>query len=78
MDTEGPQDIDEDKIRAVYRKYQNEIKGLKIRVDNKDCYDPEYVLKVTRKLADELGCSMMVHAPRTSLPLAEVLSYLKK
>ena len=78
MDTEGPQDINEDRIREVYRKYQNEIKGLKIRIDDKFCFDPEYMLRVTRKLADELGCSMMVHAPRCRLPLSEVLSYLKK
>ncbi|MBQ6452342.1 MAG: hypothetical protein IJJ29_10510 [Solobacterium sp.] len=77
MDTEGPQDVDEEKIRKVYNKYRDEIKGLKIRIDNKFCFDPEYMLKCTRKLADELGCSIMVHAPRCKLPLAEVLSYLK-
>lgn len=77
-DTERPEDIDTDAIAAVCAKYPKEILGLKIRIDPNFCFDPKYVLKQARMLADNLGLSVAVHAPRCPLPLETVLSYLVK
>ena len=77
-DTEGPQDVDPDLIRKVYKKYEKELCGLKIRIDTKFCFDSAYMLENTRKLADELGVNILVHAPRCDKPIEYVLSYLKK
>ncbi len=77
-DTEGPQDVDEELIKKVYKKYESELCGLKIRIDTKFCFDSAYMLEKTRKLADELGVNMLVHAPRCDKPIEYVLSYLRK
>lgn len=77
-DTEMAEDVDLEAIRKLYREYPAEILGLKIRIDPNFCFAPQYMLNVTRQLADELALPMVVHAPRCPLPLETVLSYLKE
>lgn len=77
MDFSRPEDITPDKIRRTVREYSSEILGLKIRIDEKFCFDPVYVLNITRKMADELQLPMVVHAPRCNLGIEQVLSYLR-
>ncbi len=77
MDTSGPSDVDEDKVREVFKKYRDEFLGLKVRIDPNYCWDPMYMLSRTRALADELGTYILVHAPRLEENIEDVLSYLK-
>lgn len=77
-DIESAEDIDAEAIKSFCQQYPDEIIGLKIRIDEKFCFDSQYVLERTRELADKLKLPIVVHAPRCPLKLETVLSYLKK
>lgn len=78
MDFEGPQDIEPDLVKACAEKYRHELMGLKARIDDKFCFDPEYVMGEMRKLGDELGMTIAVHAPRSRIGIDKLLTYMKK
>lgn len=78
MDFEGPQDIEPERVKACAEKYREELMGLKARIDDKFCFDPEYVMGQMRKLGDELGMTIAVHAPRSRIGIDKLLTYLKK
>ena len=78
MDFEGPEDIKPELIKAVAEKYRSELMGLKARIDDKFCFDPDYVMKQLRKLGDELDMPIAVHAPRSRIGIDNLLPYLKK
>lgn len=78
MDFEGPEDIDPEKVKACARKYRDELMGLKARIDDKFCFDPEYVMTQLRSLGDELNMPIAVHAPRSRIGIEKLLGYLKK
>ena len=78
MDFEGPEDIKPEMVKAVAEKYRSELMGLKARIDDKFCFDPDYVMKQLRKLGDELDMPIAVHAPRSRIGIDNLLPYLKK
>ena len=78
MDFEGPEDIKPELIKAVAEKYRSGLMGLKARIDDKFCFDPDYVMKQLRKLGDELDMPIAVHAPRSRIGIDNLLPYLKK
>ncbi len=78
VDFEGPEDIDREKVLACAKKYRDELMGLKARIDDKFCFDPEYVMTQLRALGDELGMPIAVHAPRSRIGIDKLLTYLKK
>ena len=78
MDFEGPEDIKPEMVTAVAEKYRSELMGLKARIDDKFCFDPDYVMKQLRKLGDELDMPIAVHAPRSRIGIDNLLPYLKK
>lgn len=78
MDFEGPQDIDPARVKACAEKYRHELLGLKARIDDKFCFDPEYVMTQMRALGDELGMNIAVHAPRSRIGVEKLLTFLKK
>lgn len=77
-DFDGPEDIIPDRVVQVAKKYRHELLGLKARIDDKFCFDPEYVMNQLRALGDELDMPIAVHAPRSRMGIQQVLSYLKK
>ena len=77
-DFDGPEDIDREKVIEVANRYRHELLGLKARIDDKFCYDPEYVMGQLRSLADELNMPIAVHAPRSRIGIEKLLTYLKK
>ena len=77
-DFDGPGDIIPDRVVQVAKKYRHELLGLKARIDDKFCFDPEYVMNQLRALGDELDMPIAVHAPRSRMGIGQVLSYLKK
>ena len=78
MDFESPEDIQPEKVKAVAEKYRHELVGLKARIDDKFCFDPDYVMKQLRALGDELDMPIAVHAPRSRIGIDNLLPYLKK
>ena len=78
MDFTCPEDIDRDAVIAMANKYRYELMGLKVRIDDKFCYDPVYVMDQLRSLGDELGMRIAVHAPRSRIGIEKLLTYLKK
>lgn len=58
-------------------RYPDEIVGLKARIDPRVCSDGEVTLKSLRELGDRCKKPVVVHASRSGLPMAEILSYLK-
>lgn len=78
MDFEGPQDIVPEHVKQVARQYRHEFLGLKARIDDKFCFDPDYVMKQLRRLGDELDMPIAVHAPRSRIGVDNLLPYLKK
>lgn len=77
-DFESAADIEPEKVKAVISRFRGELAGLKARIDDKCCFDPEYVLEQLRFLGDELDLPVAVHALRSRLGIEKVLSYLKK
>ena len=77
MDFEGPQDIVPENVKRVAGQYRNELIGLKARIDDKFCFDPNYVMNELRILGDELDMPIAVHAPRSRIGIDTLLSYLK-
>lgn len=78
MDFESSEDIQPEKVKAVAEKYRHELVGLKARIDDKFCFDPDYVMKQLRALGDELDMPIAVHAPRSRIGIDNLLPYLKK
>lgn len=78
IDFEGPQDVEPEKVKQVALQYRDEFIGLKARIDDKFCFDPDYVMKQLRTLGDELDMPIAVHAPRSRIGIENLLSYLKK
>ncbi len=78
MDFEGPGDVAAEMVRKVAGKYHHELMGLKARIDDKFCFDPDYVMKQLRALGDELDLPIAVHAPRSRIGIDNLLPYLKK
>lgn len=78
MDFEGPGDIDADRVKEIAEKYRQELMGLKARIDDKFCFDPDYVMKQLRRLGDELDMPIAVHAPRSRIGIDNLLPYLKR
>lgn len=78
MDFEGPEDIEVEKVRRVTSQYRYELVGLKARIDDKFCFDPDYVMKQLRALGDELDMPIAVHAPRSRIGIDNLLPYLKE
>ena len=78
MDFEGPEDINGELVKKVANQYRGELMGLKARIDDKFCFDPDYVMKQLRLLGDELDLPIAVHAPRSRIGIDNLLPYLKK
>ena len=78
VDFEGPEDIDREKVIACAKKYRHELMGLKARIDDKFCFDPEYVMTQLRALGDELNIPIAVHAPRSRIGIDKLLTFMKK
>lgn len=70
--------IDEDACIQMCRTYENDILGLKVRIDPRVCCDELGALKRLRKLGDLTGKPIVVHASRSSLPMDQVLSYFRR
>lgn len=67
-----------DMILEVCSRYPKEIIGLKLRIDARVCQDASRAMAIARRLGDELGLPVAVHASRCTIPTEEVLSYLVK
>jgi dihydroorotase len=78
MDFEGPEDILPESVVDVTTRYRSSLLGLKARIDNKFCFDPVYVMSQLRTLGDRLDIPIAVHAPRSTIGIEKLLSYLKK
>ncbi|MBQ6452560.1 MAG: hypothetical protein IJJ29_11620 [Solobacterium sp.] len=77
-DFDSADDIDREAVIAMANKYRDELVGLKARIDDKFCFDPEYVMGELRSLADELDMKIAVHAPRSRIGIEKLLTYLKE
>lgn len=78
MDFKTADDIDPEKVRRTANQYRHELIGLKARIDDKFCFDPDYVMKQLRTLGNELEMPIAVHAPRSRIGIDHLLPYLKK
>ncbi|MBO5495999.1 MAG: hypothetical protein J5967_01225 [Oscillospiraceae bacterium] len=77
VDFEGPEDIIPELVLEVGEKYRSELMGLKARIDDKFCFDPDYVMGQLRDLGDKLHMPIAVHAPRSRIGIERLLTYMK-
>jgi dihydroorotase len=65
-----------DLIKECFKKYRGEIISLKIRL-TKDVTSQIEPLKYCTKLADEIGCNVVVHVTNPSVPTEEIAAVLR-
>lgn len=70
--------IDMSACLEMCAQYPEDILGLKVRIDGRVCSNEELAMKKLRDMGDRAGKPIVVHASRSSLPLEEILSYLKR
>lgn len=64
-----PDNIDENKIHALFRQYRNVLQGLKLKVQTEDI--AEYGLKPlteSLRIANDLKVSVAIHSTHPSFP----------
>lgn len=64
-----PDNIDENKIHALFRQYRNVLQGLKLKVQTEDI--AEYGLKPlteSLRIANDLRCPVAIHSTHPVVP----------
>lgn len=69
--------VDLNAWEQVYRTYQQQIRGVKLRIDPRVCYEPLKALSLAREIADRVGVPVVVHASRCGESMEDILSMLK-
>ncbi len=78
-----PENIDprffpRERIAALFRKYQSEILGLKLRVSKEIAGEGNrQVLTESLRLAEEIGCPIVVHMTNPPIPCEEIAAMLR-
>lgn len=74
-----PDNIDENKIHALFRQYRNVLQGLKLKVQTEDI--AEYGLKPlteSLRIANDLKCPVAIHSTHPVVPMKELVSLLRR
>ncbi|ECU8017634.1 metallo-dependent hydrolase, partial [Salmonella enterica subsp. enterica serovar Derby] len=74
-----PDNIDENKIHALFRQYRNVLQGLKLKVQTEDI--AEYGLKPlteSLRIANDLRCPVAIHSTHPVVPMKELVSLLRR
>lgn len=69
--------VDLDAWEQVYRQYAQVIRGVKLRIDPRVCYEPLKALAMAREAADRVGVPVVVHASRCGESMEDILSMLQ-
>jgi dihydroorotase len=74
-----PRYFDEEKIAMLFRRYPNNLVGIKTRLSN-NILSPELArksIKKTVEIAERVGTRVVVHVTDCPIPLDELASYLR-
>lgn len=78
-ENEDPKYYDEDKIRYLFKKYSNDLLGLKVKASKENVGDLGITpVKKTLELAEELGCPMEVHTNNPFPNTIELIKFFRK
>lgn len=70
--------LDIGKFKDIYRKYSDEIAGIKLRITERMCVgNAKNALMAARNLADELSIPIFLHATDCVMETEEILSLLR-
>lgn len=78
-ENQDPKYYDEDKIRLLFKKYPDDLLGLKIKASTELIGDLGLTpVKRTLELAEELGCPVAVHVTNPCTNTAELVQLFRK